>query len=175
MAKIKTSSELVAKIKQFERQKKIDLSSGEDLSIAIMNLISLEEHFYFTAQKTGKKEYYNWLDRVREIRKQMLEKLVDDPEGEMWCISKHLLASSMRLIEVGTKELRQKKTKEAEKIFNHAYELYNLFWGLNLKVVPLGEVTKINNNAISKNDKSKSPIWGKLNNVIQKVLDCCRE
>lgn len=175
MQKIKNANELVAKIKQFESQKKIDLSSGEDLSIAIMNLISLEEHFYFTAQKTGKKGYYNWLDQVREIRKQMLEKLVDEPEGEVWCISKHLLASSMRLIEVGTKELRQKKTNEAEKIFNHAYELYNLFWGLNLKVVPLGEVIKINKNALNKNDKNKSPIWGKLNKIIQKILDCCRE
>jgi len=175
MPKITSASELVAKIKQFESQKKIDLSSGEDLSIAIMNLISLEEHFYFTAQKTGKNGYYHWLDKVREIRKEMLEKLVDEPEGEVWCISKHLLASSMRLIEVGTKELKNKKTKEAEKIFNRAYELYNLFWGINLKAVPLGEVKKIDQTALDKNDKSRYPIWGKLNSVIQKVLDCCRE
>jgi len=175
MSKINNASELVAKIKQFEGQKKIDLSSGEDLSIAIMSLISLEEHFYFTAQKTGKHGYYNWLDKVREIRKEMLKKLVSEPEGEVWCISKHLLASSMRLIEVGTKELHNKKANEAEKIFNRAYELYNLFWGLNLKVVPLGEVKKIDQTALDKNDKNKFPIWRKLGSVIQKVFDCCRE
>jgi len=71
--------------------------------------------------------------------------------------------------------LHNKKANEAEKIFNRAYELYNLFWGLNLKVVPLGEVKKIDQTALDKNDKNKFPIWRKLGSVIQKVFDCCRE
>ena len=33
--------------------KEFDLSKQEDLSIALMNLISLEEHFYFSSMKTG--------------------------------------------------------------------------------------------------------------------------
>ncbi|MBI2661046.1 hypothetical protein HYX09_02125, partial [Candidatus Woesearchaeota archaeon] len=74
-----------------------DLSKDEDLSIAIMNLISLEEHFYFTAMKTNNSEYLNMLNAVREMRKSLLKKIVTSPKGEEWCISKHLLASSMRL------------------------------------------------------------------------------
>ncbi len=34
------------KVKELEKGEKLDLSSDEDLSIAIMNLISIEEHFF---------------------------------------------------------------------------------------------------------------------------------
>ena len=37
-------------------QKGADLSMEEDLSIGIMNLISLEDHFLFTYEKTKKQE-----------------------------------------------------------------------------------------------------------------------
>ena len=82
-----------------------DLSRDEDLSIAIMNLVSLEEHFYFTAMKTENGKYLDMLNSVRALRIELLKRMVKDPKGEEWCISKHLLATSMRLMEVGTKEL----------------------------------------------------------------------
>src|SRR3989339_1916830 len=94
---------LVKKIAEMKKGS-VDLSRDEDLSIAIMNLISLEEHFYFTAIKTNNQKYLEMLDSIRKLRIEMLKKIVVNPEGEEWCISKHLLASSMRLIEVGTKE-----------------------------------------------------------------------
>ena len=75
----------------------------EDLSIAIMNLISLEEHFYFTAEKNKNDGYFDLLNQTREIRKQFLAKMIDRHEGETWCIAKHLLAATMRIMEVGTK------------------------------------------------------------------------
>src|SRR3989338_8117505 len=80
--------------------KEFDLSKQEDLSIALMNLISLEEHFYFSSMKTGNKAYLDMLNSVRTLRKSLLKKIVKNPKGEEWCISKHLLASSMRLIEL---------------------------------------------------------------------------
>src|SRR3989338_7433218 len=113
---------LIIKIEKVKKGE-IDLSRDEDLSIAIMNLISLEEHFYFTAMKTNKSKYLEMLNSVREIRKKMLAKIVTNPEGEEWCISKHLLASSMRLIETGTKELAKKNEKEAHEFFTNAFRL----------------------------------------------------
>ena len=88
------------------KNKEFDLSKQEDLSIALMNLISLEEHFYFSSMKTGNKVYLDMLNSTRTLRKTLLKKIVKNPKGEELCISKHLLASSMRLIEVGTKELQ---------------------------------------------------------------------
>ena len=73
----------------------VDLSTEEDLSIAVMNLLSLEEHFFFTGAKTEKSEYYDLLYETREIRKVLLARMIQRTEGESWCISKHLLATVM--------------------------------------------------------------------------------
>ena len=118
------------------KSKEFDLSKEEDLSIALMNLISLEEHFYFSAMKTGNKAYLDMLNSIRTLRKTLLKKIVKNPKAEEWCISKHLLASSMRLIEVGTKELTDNE-KEAEIYFKAAFELYSLFFAINLNMIEI--------------------------------------
>lgn len=110
-------------------KKKIDLSKRENLSIAVMNLISIEEHLAFTAMKTGKEEYLKVLDSVRELRKKLLQKLVVNKEGEMWCISKHLMATTMRLLETGEKCIGN-DDQEANELFGHAFDIYSLFWFL---------------------------------------------
>lgn len=117
------------------KQEDVDLSRDEDLSIALMNLISLEEHFYFTAMKTSNQKYLDMLLSVRELRKILLKKIVKNPEGEEWCISKHLLGASMRLIETGTKELAKKKVSEANIFFTYAFDLYSLFFAINNKMI----------------------------------------
>lgn len=100
---ISNVNDLIEKVDSMKKQDKLDLSSDQDLSIAIMNLVSIEEHFFFTGAKLQKPEYFDLLQEVRKMRGDLLRKIVKDPEGEVWCISKHLLAASMRLMEVGTK------------------------------------------------------------------------
>lgn len=164
-------------IKKVQAGKKgeLDLSSDEDLSIAIMNLISIEEHFFFTGAKTGKSEYFDLLSTAREMRKELLKKIIKEYEGEVWCISKHLLSASMRLMEVGTKALTKGNKQEAEDMFKKAYELYSLFWGLNLKMIDMGEVKKIEESQIDIKDTDKKGIMGKLGNMVKYVIDCCKE
>lgn len=159
-------NQLLEKINRLKREGKLDLSSEEDLSLAVMNLISLEEHFYFTGAKTGKEKYYDLLNQVREIRQELLKKLVGQTEGETWCVCKHLLAASMRLIEVGTKYQEKGEKKEAEDFFKKAWGLYSLFWGIRLGLVEVGEVTKIKNEEID--------LKGKLEDLIKKIVDCCQ-
>ena len=101
----KEVNSFLKKVKNVVKEGGLDLSSDEDLSIGIMNLISIEEHLFFTANKTNKDKYYVLLNEIREIRKTLLKEIIKDYEGEIWCISKHLLAASMRLMEVGTKAL----------------------------------------------------------------------
>ena len=57
--KLKKINELIQKVDEMKKADKMDLSSDQDLSIAIMNLVSIEEHFFFTGAKTGKPEYYD--------------------------------------------------------------------------------------------------------------------
>ncbi|OYV27035.1 MAG: hypothetical protein B7W98_02665, partial [Parcubacteria group bacterium 20-58-5] len=124
--------ELIEKVQKLKSTGELDLSMEEDLSIAVMNLISLEEHFYFTGAKTGKNDYFNLLEQTREIRKQLLAKMIDVHEGETWCIAKHLLAATMRMIEVGTKLQSSGKKEESQDMFKKAYEIFSLFWALRL-------------------------------------------
>lgn len=168
--------QLIKKVAKLKKEHKLDLSSGEDISIAVMNLVSLEEHFFFTGAKTGKDKYYDMLGKVREIRKELLKKIVKDTEGEVWCISKHLLAASMRLIEVGTKYHNQGKKKEASDLFAKAYDLYSLFWGINLDLVDIGKVKKIDSHKLhKKDDRDKGDLTKKLNKLVQDLIDCCDE
>lgn len=195
--KIKDLHELIEKADQIKKQEKMDLSSDQDLTIAIMNLISIEEHLFFTGSKTGKTDYYDLINEVREIRKQMLKKIIKQYEGEVWCISKHLLASSMRLMEVGTKQLGMGNKPQAYELFGRAYDLYALFWGLNMKLITRNNLkadaahvdngsdvtvhdVKTASESISDQSSSGSPapkkgILGLLGDLVQKAIDCCLE
>jgi hypothetical protein len=195
---IKNLNEFIQKVDEMKKQDKMDLSSDQDLTIAIMNLVSIEEHFFFSGAKTGKTEYYDMIKDVREMRKELLKKIIKEYEGEVWCISKHLLAASYRLMEVGTKQLGIGKKEEAYDLFDKAYNLYSLFWGLNLKLINVGDIKKISDNALNKNDdkninnrnndakkinsednseinKEKNGIMGKLGTLVKKAIDCCIE
>ncbi|MFA4999251.1 MAG: hypothetical protein WC519_00785 [Parcubacteria group bacterium] len=167
--------ELIKKVSD-GKSGKLDLSSDEDLSIAVMNLLSIEEHFFFTAEKTKNYDYYDLLAEVREIRKELLKKLIKDYEGEVWCISKHLLAASMRLMEVGTKQLGQGNKEEAKEMFKKSYELYSLFWGINLKLVKVDGIKKIADDEISNEDREKGRKgFGKIGDLVKRLIDCCIE
>lgn len=161
--------DLIKRINDLQNNKGADLSLEEDLSIAIMNLISLEEHFYFTAEKTKKDEYFEMIKKTREIRKKLLAKMIPETEGETWCISKHLLSTTMRLIEVGTKYQNLNKNKEAKDSFDAAYQIYNLFWATRLKLINLSK-TKAKIPELLESNKA----W-KTEDIVNKLVDCCRE
>jgi hypothetical protein len=165
----------IEKVDEMKKQNKMDLSSDQDLSIAIMNLVSIEEHFFFSGAKTEKNEYYDLINEVREMRKELLKKIIKEYEGEVWCISKHLLAASMRLMEVGTKQLNLERKEEAYDLFQKAYKLYSLFWGINLKLINVSAIKKIDDQALNKNDKEKKGFMDKLGVLIKKAIDCCIE
>lgn len=169
--------EFIKKVNE-SKDSQLDLSSDEDLSIAIMNLVSIEEHFFFTGSKTGNPEYFDLLKEARKMRGDLLKKLVKDvePGSERWCISKHLLAASMRLMEVGTKAQGKGNKQDAQDLFKKAFDLYSLFWGLNLKLVNTGEIKKIDDNQIDKKDEDKKTgIMAKLGKIVKYAIDCCKE
>lgn len=156
---------LIKKVEELKKSGTVDLSTEEDLSLAIMNLVSLEEHFFFTGVKTDKPEYFDMLSEVRSLRKELLAKMINKHEGETWCISKHLLATTMRLIEVGTKLQSDGKKAEAKEIFSRAYRMYSLFWALRLKLIDLSKLKEMAG--------TEKP-WT-LEDIVSKLVDCCDE
>ena len=141
----------------------LDLSAGEDLSIALMNIVSLEEHSFFSYVKTKDERFLEVLETCRELRKKLLAKLVKKDDSETWCMSKHLLSSSMRLYEVGNRLLHDNKTDEAKEMYSDSAEMYALFWKLNV-----GNPKEV---SIAYEDKEKKSIFS----GIKKLLECCKE
>ena len=123
-----------------------------------------------------------------------MQKVIPAYEGEVWCISKHLLASSMRLMEVGTKQQSLGHKEEAYKLFNQAYELYCLFWGLNMNMLNVDDVKWIEDKSedvkklsakveaatapASEKAEAKEGASGalaKMKAFVRKAVDCCIE
>lgn len=155
--------EFLAKVNSLKEKAGVDLSTAEDLSVAVMNLISLEEHFFFTGVKTNKDEYFDTAEEIRSLRKEALADLMPKHEGETWCISKHLLAATMRFVEVGNKLQSDNKKAEAKIMFERAYRVYSIFWALKLSLVSGKEV---------KCEAQKSTT---LEDLVTKLADCCDE
>ncbi len=193
MAKAKklTMEQMIAKVDAAKKANPLDLSSDQDLSIALMNLISLEEHFFFSGGKTGKTNFYDLINVVREMRKELMERIVKKSTaetGEVWCISKHLLAASERLMEVGTKAMGAGKKQDAYDLFNKAYDLYSLFWGINMDLIDVDGVKQVEGDILpyqAKDEKRKmkdenietkdKSITKKLGAWVKNAVNCCIE
>ena len=195
MKKAENVKEFVERIDNMKKKNPKDLSSDQDLTIAIMNLISIEEHLMFSGAKTGKNSFYDMITDIREMRKNLMLKIIPSYEGEVWCISKHLLATSMRLMEVGTKQQSMGNVKEAYNLFNQAYDLYCLFWGLNMNIIDAKEITwkqdsveEVKKEAeqliapqkelvqsTNETDAAPTTLMSKLKSVVRKAVDCCIE
>lgn len=199
MKKAENVKEFVERIDASKKLNPKDLSSDQDLSIAIMNLISIEEHLVFSGAKTGKTSYYDLIKEIRETRKNLLQKIIPSYEGEVWCMSKHLLATSMRLMEVGTKQQSLGKDEEAYKMFNSAYDMYCLFWGLNMgmmetkdlkwiepEVEELKKITVKANEALQSAPVAETVVkeeaaveeggaLAKMKKLVRKAVNCCIE
>ncbi len=167
--------ELIEKIDDAKKVNPMDLSADQDLSIAIMNLISIEEHLIFSGARTQNTGFYDLVDNVREMRKELMLKMIKNPQGEVWCISKHLLAASMRVLEVGTKELARGHKKEAYDLFQKSYDLYSLFWGLNMNLIDTKGVKKIDDKAMGKCDIEKKGVVASLGDWVRNAVNCCKE
>lgn len=157
------SEEFLKKLETLKKNAGVDLSTSEDLSIAVMNLVSLEEHFFFTGEKTKKDEYFDAAREIREVRKQFLAQLMPENEGETWCIAKHLLSSTMRLMEVGNKLQSEGEKGKAKQTFDGAYKIYSLFWALKLKLVRGERIKEAANSTAQFED------------LMNKLADCCDE
>ena len=115
---------LVEKADMAKKVNPLDLSSDQDLTVALMNLIVLED------LSVG---YPELLDVVHNSRIELMSRVVSAARGgDIWCISKHLLGDAMRLI--------NEKNSAA---YNRAYELYSLFWGLNMGLIDVSGVRAV--------------------------------
>ena len=192
MKQAKNVKEFVERVDNAKKVNPKDLSSDQDLTIAIMNLISIEEHLVFSGAKTGKTSFYDLIEEVRETRKTLMQKIIPAYEGEVWCISKHLLATAMRLMEVGTKQQSLGNKEQAYSLFNKAYDMYCLFWGLNMNMLNIQDVKWVEDKledvqklaakvqvattkVAPKETAAPQGTLAKMKAFVRKAVDCCIE
>ena len=183
MKKIESVQEFVEKLDAAKKVNPKDLSSDQDLTIGIMNLISIEEHLMFSGAKTGKTEFYDLINEVREMRKNAMLKIIPAYEGEVWCISKHLLAAAMRVFEVGTKALAAGDKETAYSLFDQSYELYCMFWGLNMGMLTGEKKDAKPAKKVSPAKTAQAPVaktdakggMSKLKSWVRNAVNCCIE
>ena len=75
----------------------------------------------------------------------------------------------MRLMEVGTKELSKGNKEAANDFFQQSFNLYSLFFAINLKMVETEKL--VHNEEFKKEEK----LMSRFSAIIKKIVDCCKE
>lgn len=100
----------------------LDLSSDQDLTIGLMNLLYIEDYISNSDS--------DLLRMVSEIRQKLMDKIVKKSDKNRE-ISEKLLLESMQLINAGNKA----SGAVAYQNYDNAYEKYSLFWGVNMGLI----------------------------------------
>ena len=103
----------------------LDLSSDQDLTIGLMNLLFIED---YVASGTLH-------DMVADLRQKLMSRIIKKSDKN-YDISVKLLLESMRLIEMGNQE----SGTTAYELYNQAYGYYSMFWGLNMGLIDAEDV-----------------------------------
>lgn len=122
------------RVEQIDDQKKVnplDLSSDQDLTVALMNLIAVED--MVNAGALG--------DMVRDVREKLMRPIVRDMDNAE--MLRDLLGGAMRMMDDGCKLLADGERGAAYDAFNRSYELYSVFWGLNMDMIDKKSIQKM--------------------------------
>lgn len=124
----KSLRDMVASADAVKKVNPRDLSSDQDLTIGLMNLIAIED-IAPTSQIA---------DMVREVRGELMSRVVT--KAEHIDASRELLGRAMSLMTDGGRAFPDKN--RAYGCFDAAYEMYAMFWGLNMGFIKLSEILK---------------------------------
>lgn len=118
---------LISRVEQVDMSKKVnalDLSSDQDLTIALMNLLAIED-------MTSNGQMF---EMVRQIRKKLMQPIVDKAvvTGDVWQVLEKMLTGVAAQIKIGDNAQKNGDNASAYLAYDRAYEQYALFWGLVL-------------------------------------------
>lgn len=128
IATTKNKQNLRQMIQYADDKKKVnplDLSSDQDLSIALMNLLAIEDI-------VGNNSEFG--AEIQDMRTELMSRIVP-PCDVRWPMAVDLLAGATRLMNDGFREMSRKNKQQAYDLFDRSYELYAMFWGLNMGLI----------------------------------------
>lgn len=125
-------SNIRSSIARADAEKKVnplDLSSDQDLTIGLMNLIAIEN------RTNSDCEFHR---QIKKIREQLMSQIIplDSPLFE---ISVQTLSCAVGLIASAS----SLSGDDAYAEYDTAYEVYSLFWGLNMGLIDISTAKKL--------------------------------
>lgn len=122
---MRIDSDIRGRVELADKNKKVnplDLSSDQDLTIAIMNLIAIED------MCGGKLS-----DMVCAMRQNLMRRVVN--KADDMDVTVALLGGAMRRMGAGNRAMDCGDTALAYRMYDDAYGLYSLFWGVVMGMV----------------------------------------
>ena len=118
-------SALVSRVEQADMSKKVnvlDLSSDQDLTIGLMDLLAIED--MAPNSQIAK--------MVCGLRQKLMQSIVDKAviEGDVWQVLEKMLLSVKVQIKIAENAQKNGDNAKAYVAYDKAYELYAVFWGL---------------------------------------------
>lgn len=141
MGLFRKKSSLINSVAQADAAKKVnplDLSSDQDLSIALMNMIAIEEICPSAPPQL--------VQMVSDMRRELMGRIIDRPapkDAIFWETATWLLSQSMRMMIDGWVCQGDGDNAGAYTAFDGAYEMYSMFWGLNMGLIDLEDIEKM--------------------------------
>ena len=124
----KSISRRVEKLDSKKKVNPLDLSSDQDLTVALMNLIAIED-------MCGENDLQNM---IGEMRHSLMRRIVND--DKLMAASVKLLGGAMKLIDDGCELMANGHRTAAYNNFDRAYEMYSLFWGINMGMMDVDDI-----------------------------------
>ena len=117
-----------------------DVSQQEDTVNLVGNLCAMEAHLCSSAGSTGDPKYAGALDKVRQMRREAMSKLLPpDAKGTSWCLVKHACAGAMHAREVGDKLLSEGDSAGAQQFYEQSQTLKNSALAIAATATPGGQ------------------------------------
>jgi len=98
-----------------------DVGHIQDWMFAVQHLISAEHHLIESYAITNQKIFLEANEKIRKKRSKLMFEVVPKKEGQIYCITKHLLGASQglkelanRLVEEGNLELSKEYFKDSQ-------------------------------------------------------------
>ena len=135
------SDKLIKKVAVADNAKKankLDLSSDQDLTIALMNLISIERYI----ENDAEHDFSQLKSMVNDLRVALMGKIVkkSDKNFDVLC---DLLGRSAMLMNDGFVALEKQNDARAYELFDAAFGVYSMFWGVCMGLADATDVENI--------------------------------
>ena len=148
---------------------KKDIGFYDDAIFTLSNLIALENHSMNTFNQTQNEKYLKIAKIVREMRSPILYKLTKANEGELYCMGKHSLASSIGLKELSARKMEENRNVWAKELIEMSVVCENLFKYLNdvINADTEENIKEVEDEYISEEDnapKTKSKLVKRMQN-----------